>query len=254
MTVRARPAGAATALGLATVAALVVAAELMIDRGWINELVVPRPSDVLASFPRLVAEEDVVPRVVRTALETAAAAALVAVAGTALGVLLYRRRVWRAALVTWVGAFAAAPLVLVYPLFLVVFGRNSVTIVVIGFLSGLAPAALKTLEGLSATRRVLLDVGRSFGLTPAQQFWKILLPSALPTVFVGLRLGLMFALINIVAVEFLINFGGLGQLVNDLSERYDLPAMYATIGLVVLISAGMFALTERAERWLHHRA
>ncbi len=53
-------------------------------------------------------------------------------------------------------------------------------------------------------------------------FWKIQLPSALPTIFIGIQLGLIFALINIVGVEFLINFGGLGQLINDLAERYDL--------------------------------
>ena len=47
-------------------------------------------------------------------------------------------------------------------------------------------------------------------------------PAALPTIFVGVRLGLIFALINIVGVEFLINFGGLGQLINELAERYDL--------------------------------
>ena len=74
-----------------------------------------------------------------------------------------------------------------------------------------------------ARAQVLLDVGRSFRLTPSQQFWKILLPAALPSVFVGLRLGLIFAMINIVGVEFLINFGGLGQLINELAERYDLP-------------------------------
>ena len=51
----------------------------------------------------------------------------------------------------------------------------------------------------------------------------ILLPAALPAIFVGLRLGLVFAMINIVGVEFLINFGGLGQLINELAERYDLP-------------------------------
>ena len=41
-------------------------------------------------------------------------------------------------------------------------------------------------------------------------------PAALPTIFVGVRLGMIFALINIVGVEFLINYGGLGQLINDL--------------------------------------
>ena len=93
----------------------------------------------------------------------------------------------------------------------------------IGFAAGLAPVILKTVEGLAGTRRVLIDVGRSFKLTPSQQFWKILLPAALPSIFVGLRLGLIFAMINIVGVEFLINFGGLGQLINELAERYDLP-------------------------------
>jgi len=145
---------------------------------------------------------------------------------------------------------AAAPLVLIYPLFLVIFGRNALTIVMIGFAAGLAPVILKTLEGLRATRPVLIDVGRSFKLSRAQQFWMILLPSALPSIFVGLRLGLIFALINVVGVEFLINFGGLGQLINDLAERYDLPAMYAAIGFVILVSVVFFMSLERIERWL----
>jgi NitT/TauT family transport system permease protein len=93
-------------------------------------------------------------------------------------------------------------------------------------------------------------VGRSFNLTPSQQFWKILFPAALPTIFVGMRLGLIFALINIVGVEFLINFGGLGQLINELAERYDLPGTYAAILFVILISICVFFLTERLERWL----
>ena len=104
----------------------------------------------------------------------------------------------RQATETWVAAIAAAPLVLMYPLYLVIFGRSALTIVMMGFTAGLAPVILKTLEGLSGTRRVLINVGKSFNLTPSQQFWKILFPAALPTIFVGLRLGLIFSLINIV--------------------------------------------------------
>src|SRR5262249_7065506 len=79
---------------------------------------------------------------------------------------------------------------------------------------------------------------------------KILFPAALPTIFVGMRLGLIFALINIVGVEFLINFGGLGQLINELAERYDLAGTYAAILFVILISINVFVLTEWLERWL----
>ncbi len=237
-------------LGLATLVAVLIGVEAMIRVGWINRFVVPLPSAVLLSFERIIVEEGVLRRFVMTAAEALAAGTLVAVCGTSLGVLLYRRQTLRLACETWVAALAAAPLVLIYPLFLVIFGRNAVTIVMIGFVSGLPPAILKTVEGLSGTRRVLIDVGRSFNLSPSQQFWKILFPSALPTIFVGLRLGLMFALINIVGVEFLINFGGLGQFVNELAERYDLPAMYAAIFFVILVSVGFFLLTERVERWL----
>jgi ABC-type nitrate/sulfonate/bicarbonate transport system permease component len=137
-----------------------------------------------------------------------------------------------------------------YPLFLVIFGRSATTIVMIGFAAGLAPVILKTTEGLAGARPVLLAVGRSFRLTRSQQFWKILLPAALPSVFVGLRLGLIFAMINIVGVEFLINFGGLGQLINDLAERYDLPGTYGAIAFVILASVLFFDATERVERWL----
>ena len=97
---------------------------------------------------------------------------------------------------------------------------------------------------------MLLDVGRTFRLTDAQLFRKILLPAALPSIFVGLRLGLIFAMINIVGVEFLINFGGLGQLINELAERYDLPGTYGAIVFVVLTSVVFFDVTLRIERWL----
>ncbi len=120
----------------------------------------------------------------------------------------------------------------------------------IGFAAGLAPVILKTVEGLTGTRPVLLAVGRSFRVTPTQQFAKILLPAALPSIFVGMRLGLVFAMINIVGVEFLINFGGLGQLINELAERYDLPGTYGAILFVILVSIVFFDLTERVERWL----
>jgi NitT/TauT family transport system permease protein len=137
-----------------------------------------------------------------------------------------------------------------YPLFLVIFGRSSWTIIMMGFIAALPPVILKTIEGISGTRKVLVNVGRSFKLTPSQQFWKILFPAALPNIFVGIRLGLIFALINIVGVEFLINYGGLGQLINDLAERYDLAGTYAAICFVVLVSVLFFMVLEKIERWL----
>src|SRR5439155_17485940 len=229
---------------------VVVLVELAIRAGAINRFIIPLPSEILLAIPRIVVEENVLHRFWQTTQEVLWASLLLAAIGIPLGVLLYRVRILRLACETWVAALAAAPIVLTYPLFLVIFGRSATTIVMIGFAAGVAPVILKTIEGLVSTRKVLLDVGRSFRLSPSQQFWKILLPAALPMVFVGMKLGLIFAMINIVGIEFLINFGGLGQLINDLAERYDLPGTYGAICFVVLTSIVFFDMTERLERWL----
>ena len=238
------------ALGIGSLLVFVALLELLIRVAIINRFIVPMPSDIVAAFPRVIVEEHVLQRFVLTAGEAFSASVLVTIVGVAGGVVLHRYKLLRLATETWVAAIAAAPLVLMYPLYLVIFGRSALTIVMMGFTAGIAPVILKTLEGLLATRRVLINVGKSFNLTPSQQFWKILFPAALPTIFVGLRLGLIFALINIVGVEFLINFGGLGQLINELAERYDLAGMYAAICFVILVSISVFLLTERLERWL----
>jgi NitT/TauT family transport system permease protein len=224
--------------------------ELCVRAGMVNSFIMPPPTEIIAALPRIFFSENVPSRFLLTASEALSAGILVSIVGFALGALLYRFVLLRQATETWVAAAASAPTVLLYPLFLVIFGRNAATIVAMGFVAGLAPIILKTLEGLSTTRRVLVDVGRSFNLTPSQQFWKIMFPAAMPTIFVGLRIGLIFTMLNIVGVEFLVDFGGLGQLINEMAERYDVPGTYAAILFVVLVSVIVFILIERLERWL----
>jgi NitT/TauT family transport system permease protein len=242
--------GIPIAFGVLCLLALCCLVEVLIRTGVINSFIVPLPSAVVAAFPRVLTDEHILPRFLLTCGEALTASVMLSVVGITFGVLLHRIRIVRLATETWVAALASAPLVLMYPLFLVIFGRSAWTIIMIAFVSALPPVILKTLEGFATTRPVLIDVGRTFKLTPSQLYWKILFPSALPSIFVGVRLGMIFALINIVGVEFLINFGGLGQLVNELSERYDLPGTYAAIGFVILVSVLFFIGTERIERWL----
>jgi ABC-type nitrate/sulfonate/bicarbonate transport system permease component len=239
-----------TLVGLAALLAALLIVELLIQLNFISRFIVPPPSEIVASFGRVIVEEHVFSRFLLTLGECLTAGVMLTVFGIAGGVLMHRVKLLQQACETWVAAMAAAPLVLAYPLFMVIFGRNAWTIIMMGFFAALPPVILKTIEGMASTRKVLVNVGRSFNLTPTQQFWKIMFPAALPTIFVGVRLGLIFALINIVGVEFLINYGGLGQLINDLAERYDLAGTYAAICFVILVSVLFFMTLEKAERWL----
>lgn len=236
--------------GLVILALAFLVVELLIRIGLVNRFIVPMPSQILASVERVIVEEDIPGRFWLTFKQALIAGLMITVVGILVGTLFYRFNILRRACETWVAAMASAPTVLMYPLFLVIFGRNMWTIIMMGFVAGLPPVILKTIEGLAGTRRVLINVGRSFKLSPRQLFVKIMFPAALPTIFVGVRLGLIFTLINIVGVEFLINFGGLGQLINDLAERYDLAGTYAAIIFVILVSVFFFAFTEWVEKWL----
>ena len=246
-----RPAGIPpAAVGFGSLVAFFLTMELLIQTGLVNRFIVPPPSEILGSFGRIIVEEQVFSRFLLTLSECLTAGVMLTVFGVAGGVLMHRFKLLQQACETWVAAMAAAPIVLCYPLFLVIFGRSAWTMIIMGFVAALPPVILKTIEGISSTRKVLVNVGRSFNLTPTQQFWKILFPAALPTIFVGIRLGLIFALINIVGTEFLINFGGLGQLINELAERYDLAGTYAAICFVILVSVLFFMALEKVERWL----
>src|SRR3954452_2011133 len=135
-------------LGVGTLVLAIGVIELLTRAGLINRFIVPLPSEIVEAFPRVIVEEHVLSRFMLTMGEAVAASLLVAAVGIAGGVLLYRVQLLRLATEVWVAALAAAPTVLMYPLFLVIFGRSATTIVMMGFAAGIAPVTLKTLEGL----------------------------------------------------------------------------------------------------------
>jgi ABC-type nitrate/sulfonate/bicarbonate transport system permease component len=241
---------APTLAGIATIAVLLGLWQAADAAGWFNKLIAPAPSAIAASFATLFTDEGLALRFLQTLGETTAAALIAVMLGVPIGLWLHRSPWAGRAYQSWVASVASAPVVLLYPLFLVIFGRNAMTIVVMSVCTGITSIILKTKEGLDGARRVLVDVGRSFGLTQSQLFWKIMLPSAVPTIATGVRLGVIYCLISVVGVEFLINFGGLGELIDDLADRWEIPSMFGTILFVMLTSVGFFYVTGRIERWL----
>lgn len=224
--------------------------EIASRTGMLNPFTAPSPSDIWGGFLKIIYAGELGEAFVRTFFEALAASAIGSVCGIAVGWWLHANKTAGAAFTGWVAAAASAPLVLLFPLFLVIFGRNSSTIVAMGAIGCMPPIILKAKDGLDGVRPVLLNVGRAFNLTPRQQFTMIQFPAALPVIFTGVRIGLLFAIINVVGVEFLIGFGGLGQLISDLGDRFDYPAMYAAILFVVLVSVAFFYITEKLETWL----
>lgn len=234
-------------LGLIVCAAML---EFAVGSGWVMELVVPRPSDTILAFPEVQDDMDLFGNFFVTLGMTAAATALAIGIGIPFGYFLYRNTRYGIAYEGWLAAAFAAPTVLLYPLFLVIFGRSHLTLIAMGFIPGSIPIIIQTRQGLLGVSRTLVNVGRSFNVSERDMFWKIQLPSAVPTIFTGIRIGVMYTLVNIVAIEYLIDFGGLGRIVSEMYFRFDTPGTYASIITVVLVSVFFYWGFGRVEKWL----
>lgn len=236
--------------GLAALALLAAALEVLVRFDLLPKLVVAAPSDTAAAIWRLTAEEGLLRALGATLLTALAAVSAAVAAGLPAGYWLYKHPRFGFAYRNWLGALFAAPLVLVYPVVLVLFGRTYASTGFMGFVVGFVAIVLYTREGLAAVSPTLVRVGRAFNLTPRQEFWKILLPAGTPMIFTGLRLGTIYALVNIIGVEYLINFGGLGFVVSETYDKFDTPGMYGAILFVILVSGGMLWLLKRIQTWL----
>lgn len=248
-----RPSSFARGGGLAGLGGIVVLAgllEVAVRIGLVSEHVVPPPSAIAAGFVALARDEGVGWPFALTIGQAVVATLLGASVGLPIGTLLWLKPPLKRAFEPWLGAFFAAPLVLLYPLFLVVFGRGYATSIVVGAIMASIAIALKTREGLSAVPPVLINVGRSFRLRGMGLFAKVIFPAAAPTIFTGFRLGLIYALVNIIGIEFLTDFGGLGRVVSDTFFKFQIPEMWAAIVLIVLASTLVLSALKGAERWL----
>ena len=237
-------------IGLLGVVALAAILEQAISAGLVMELIVPRPTDTIMAFGPVQAEMDLVGNFLLTLAMTAASTGLALIIGIPAGYLLFRSSKFGVAYEGWLAAAFAAPTVLLYPLFLVLLGRTPVTLIVMGFIPGAIPIIIQTRQGLLGVSRTLVNVGRSFNLSQRELFWKIQLPAAVPTIFTGIRIGVMYTLVNIVAIEYLIDYGGLGRIVSEMYFRFDTPGTYASIITVILVSVFFYWGFGRIEKWL----
>src|SRR5439155_1366011 len=98
------------------------------------------------------------------------------------------------------------------------------------------PLLLNTVAGVLSIEPVYLDVGRNFGAGRLQTFLTVALPGALPLVFTGIRLAWGTALILIVVGEIFVSRSGLGYLINNSYQTFQVEKMYA--GLIVLSAIG----------------
>lgn len=239
---------AATIFGLCTLLAGLLAVELLVRSGLVSSLIIARPSEAIGAM----FHSDTLAKLwqatrITFGMVLAAMVAEVVIAIPA-GYLLYRYKNFGKAYEGWLAALFAAPIFLLYPLFMVIFGRNNFTLVFMGIVAGIIPIIVHVRLAFMTVSPTLIKVGQSFHVSEKTIFWKIMVPAGAKTIFTGIRLGLIYTLINIIAIEYLVDAGGLGRMVSDSYFRFDITGTYTAIIAVTLVSVVFNIILNRLEK------
>ena len=174
-------------------------------------------------------------------------------AGLPAGVALHALPRLRRALDPLLASYYAVPFFALYPVLVALLGMNSLPIVAVGFLFAVPAVVLNTLNGLDRIPPVLLKVARAHRMGRLSIVLSVQLPSAAPYLFTGLKLAVAYALIGVVASEFILSDQGLGYAIAYAYNDLDMPTMYALMLLLIVVVTSINLALHACERRFSHR-
>jgi NitT/TauT family transport system permease protein len=145
-----------------------------------------------------------------------------------------------------------APLALL-PVFILILGIGQTSKFVFVGYSCLFPILLNTISAVSTVDPLLVKSARSLGFNQLRIFQKVVLPASVPQIFTGIRLAGGYALLVLIAAEFVGANSGLGFLITNSEQNFQTPMMYAAIITVsvigVLLNLVLLAVERRVSTW-----
>ena len=126
---------------------------------------------------------------------------------------------------------------------------DEMKIFVIAF-SSFFPILLNTYSGVRAVDVIQINTARTFGKGAAETLLKVIVPSALPQIFTGMRISLAIALIMVVISEMVASVDGIGYYILNAQRAFRVPEMYAGVITLGLLGYALNALFVRVERYV----
>ncbi|HEY4072921.1 MAG TPA: ABC transporter permease [Herbaspirillum sp.] len=175
---------------------------------------------------------------------------IAALIGIVLGLTMASSERAKQALQPWVSGLYATPTIALGPLFIVWMGIGIWSKVVVVVLLVLFPVAINTEAGLRTTSVRLIETLRCFGATPRQIFFKLSLPSAMPFILAGLKLGIGRGLIGVVVAELFGSRAGLGLLISESADAFNMPNLFVGVLIFAVAGIAIIAAFTQLERRL----
>ncbi|WP_162253951.1 ABC transporter permease [Janibacter sp. Soil728] len=155
--------------------------------------------------------------------------------GVSVGFVLAEWSVTRKAVYPFIVAFQSMPKVALAPLFIIWFGFGYTPKILVVVMLVFFPMLVNTMNGILSTDPARLDLFKSLCASRWQVWRRLLLPSALPSMFAGLEVAVVNSFIGAITGEFVGADAGLGVLLQQFKNAYDTPAVFAILVILALV-------------------
>ncbi len=227
--------------------------EIICRLGLVNPLFLPAPSNVLLTLGKLLKSGELATHVSVSLYRALLGFLLAVVIAVPHGILIAWFRTVEDITNPLVELFRPIPAVALIPVAILWFGIGNVSKIVIIAFACYFPIILNTISGVRQVDVNLLKVAKLFGANRMQTLTKIILPSALPFIMTGLRLGIAVALILLIITEMIGARSGLGFMIIDAEYTFKTERMFAgifTIGVIgFLLNEIMVRIERKLTKW-----
>ncbi|MFK3771584.1 taurine ABC transporter permease TauC [Pseudomonas sp. NPDC089406] len=240
-----------------TLASLLVAWWLVTAAGWVEPLFLPSPADIAAKGWSLLTQgymdaslwQHLGASLGRIGLALIAATLTAIPVGIAIGY----NRVARGILDPLIEFYRPIPPLAYLPLIVIWCGIGELSKVLLIYLAIFAPIAIATATGVRTVDPAKLRAAQSLGASKAQLIRHVILPSALPDILTGIRIGLGVGWSTLVAAELIAATSGLGFMVQSAAQFLVTDVVVLGILLIALIAfaleMGLRALQRKLVPW-----
>jgi len=222
--------------------------EIGVTLSGVPAFVLPPPSLIVGQLTKLLSSPLFWDNLAYTMQEVLLGYVLGVLIATVLGVVISQVKVLQLGLMPYVVAFQTIPTVALAPIFLQWFGYGMTSKVVMAALISFFPMLISVIAGLQSAGHEEIQMLKSFGASRLQILLKIKVPNALPFIFAGLGLGIVFALIGAIVAEFVGAQHGLGKMLLQFNEQFNIAGMFAVLVVLAVIGMTMHSMVDAVKQ------
>ena len=218
-------------------------------RAWnVPNFLVPAPSTVAGALARGVRTGLYLTNFWITLFEALVGFVIAAVAGIVLGAIIAQFRLVERTFYPYLVALQTLPKIAIAPLIIVWFGFGISSKVIIAGTVAFFPVLVNVIVGLKTVDAAKLDLMRSLRASRWQTFRLVTFPNALPFVFAGLDIAIVFSVLGAIVGEFVGSQKGLGNLILQFNFSLDVAGVFAVLILLSVMGVALHLVMQAVQR------